>query len=441
MVRFAVAETSVLSLAIQGVADGKVHLSASGMNGSSYVLQSSHDLVGWMPLWTIANLDQDDAIVDTVPAIANRRFYRLGKLRSVESPYWAKAQEAKGFMRSNYLTEFGSYRVNLGSLSNSSWEWYSISQIYADAALILYGDSESSPVMDAAYAWMNNFWNIQSEIGGYFAAVGIDGSGGGGPQYVDDNSLSGNVYLDCYAVSAEPQKTAYLNSAMAIANWLMFSGVWDQEFGGGFWWNTEKTIKPTQSNGLALQLFARLYAITGQTYYRDWALSIKDWLESQMYDPEKGLYFWYVDGDGATAPYFTYDNSIMIEANLILREVMDDPAYLTQSQLLAENMNRWLWNDTQGAYYFNSGDGRVNPCWSGWASQSLIKLYEADPQSKWLDYAQRNIDFMNTYLRDSESGGYFHFCNMDGTNPEFDRFEAVDQAWMQRVQALISNYR
>src|SRR5207244_7741810 len=83
-------------------------------------------------------------------------------------------------------------------------------------------------------------------------------------------------------------KTAYLNSAEAIANWLMFSGLWDTNYGGGFWWSDSKQVKPTQSNGLAMQLLVRLYSITGQTYYRDWANSVKSWLENEMYDASDG---------------------------------------------------------------------------------------------------------------------------------------------------------
>jgi hypothetical protein len=70
----------------------------------------------------------------------------------------------------------------------------------------------------------------------------------------------------------------------------------------------------------------------------------------------------------------------------------------------------------------------------------MIKLYLADGNTAWLDYAQQNIDYMNSKLRNSANYAYYTFCNVDGSDID-TRHEGVDQAWMQRVQALLSNYR
>jgi hypothetical protein len=43
-------------------------------------------------------------------------------------------------------------------------------------------------------------------------------------------------------------------------------------------------------------------------------------------------------------------------------------------------------------------------------------------------------------LRNNTTFGYHSFCNFDGSNLIND-YEGVDQAWMQRTQALLSNYR
>ncbi len=51
----------------------------------------------------------------------------------------------------------------------------------------------------------------------------------------------------------------------------------------------------------------------------------------------------------------------------------------------------------------------------------------------------RNIDFMNANLRDSETGGYYNFVNLDGTGLSTD-IEGVDQAWMERTQVLLAAY-
>jgi hypothetical protein len=43
-------------------------------------------------------------------------------------------------------------------------------------------------------------------------------------------------------------------------------------------------------------------------------------------------------------------------------------------------------------------------------------------------------------LRDPNSHGYYQFAGLDGAG-RYTNIEGVDQAWMQRVQALLSKYR
>lgn len=359
------------------------------------------------------------------------------------SIYWINAQKVHDCVVGKFLTSCKSYRVE--PVSTAAYEWYCVSQIDADAAMAEQGDTKYAACMNDAYTWMSNFWDAASPEGGYVSSANFDGSNVGKGKYTDDNSLAGNVYLDCYAVSSGAAKTNYLNSAMATANWLMFSGQWDKTFGGGFWWDTTKQNKPTQSNGLAMELFSRLYQITGKNYYKGWANSVKNWLETRMYDHSDGLYVWQIETNGTSggirrSTEFTYDNAIMIEANLAYSRAMSNHNYQTKAQHLARSLNTKLWNAKYGSYYFNTADGRVNPCWCGWASQSLIKLYQVDGDTNWLNYARQNIDFMNRHLKDDRTGGYYQFCNMDGSKVE-SKMEGVDQAWMQRTQALLSEYR
>src|SRR5664279_2533466 len=200
------------------------------------------------------------------------------------SVYLTKAKETHGFIIANLLTSYNSYRVNTTSDTNSAFEWYNASQIYADAAMIEIGDSSYLPSMNTTFKWMENMWDKSDPNGGYFAFSNLDGSGATGTKYVDDNSLTGIVYLQAYDVTGGADKSAYLAKAEACANWIINSGLWDTSLGGGFWWNTEKTYKPTQTNGLVLQLFLRLYTITGQVIYHDWAISVNNWLTNKMYD-------------------------------------------------------------------------------------------------------------------------------------------------------------
>lgn len=289
---------------------------------------------------------------------------------------------------------------------------------------------------------MENMWDKNSNIGGYFAAANLDGTGAAGDKYIDDNALTGMVYLEAYDVTTGTDKEAYLAKARACANWLMNAGVWDNTYGGGFWWNTTKPEKPTQSNGLALQLFLRLYKITGESYYRDWALSVNNWLSTKMFDTNRGLFIWKIDGSGNGVKHnelFTYDNAIMVEAYILYSQVMNDPTYLNRAQALGAAMNTVLWNASRKQYIFNTTDNRVNPAWCAWGSQAMIRLYEADNNKTWLNYAKQNIDGLNISNRNSTTKAYHFFARMDGSDRSAE-IEGVDQAWMQRVQALYSKY-
>lgn len=357
------------------------------------------------------------------------------------SVYLTRAKKTHDFIVANLLTPYNSYRVNTTTNTGSAFEWYNASQIYADAAMVALGDSTYLPSMRKSFLWMDHLWDKADPNGGYFAFGQLDGSGSTGTKYVDDNALTGVVFLTAYDVSAGTDKQDYLTKAKACAHWILNSGLWDNTFGGGYWWNTEKQNKPTQTNGLVMQLFLRLYQVTGDTVYRDGAVAVKNWLQTALFDPSKGLFVWQYDNTGKKyTQIFTYDNAIMTEAYLLYSQVMNDASYLYRAQALGTAMNQVLWDGPHNTYIFNTSDIRINPAWCGWASQAMILLYQADKNTAWLNYAKGNIDAIHVVLNDPVSHGYYQFASLDGA-ARYTNMEGVDQAWMQRVQAMLSAYR
>lgn len=356
--------------------------------------------------------------------------------------YLKLAQETHTFTTNNLLAASYGYRANTTTHANNCYEWYNVSQIYADAAMVGIGQTKHLAYMNNTFKFMENMWDKKDLRGGYFASVNLDGSGAGGDKYVDDNALSGMVYLEAYEVTTGADKQAYLAKAKACGDWLINSGLWDNVYGGGFYWNTLKPEKPTQTNGLTLQLFLKLYSLTGESIYRDWAKQVNDWLNAKMFDPITGLYIWKIDGAGEGKRHtdkFTYDNAIMVEAFILYSKIMNDPAYLTRAQNIGKAMNITLWNAAWKGYIFNTNETRINPAWCAWGSQAMIRLYEADKNESWLVYAKENINRLNIANRNQTTFGYYFFAGFDGQNrsPEI---ETVDQAWMQRIQALLSKY-
>lgn len=357
------------------------------------------------------------------------------------SAYLTNAKNTHSFIASYYLTGYGSYRVNTTTNTTGAFEWYNASQLYADAAMVAAGDASYTQYMNNAFQWLQNLWDKNDSNGGYFAAAALDGSGAAGAKYVDDNSLTGMAFLAAYDVTTGTTQANYLTAAEKCAGWLINSGQWDTSFGGGFWWSTDKTVKPTQSNGLALQLFLRLYQITGQAVYHDWAIQVNTWLNNKMFDSSTGLYVWQIEASGTLDSYkFTYDNAIMVEADLLWAKAMNDNTYLSKAEKLGNAMVTTLYNVTYNVFIFNTNDIRVNPCYCGWASQAMISLYEADGNSTWLTYAKANIDRINVVLKNTSNNGYYQYASLDGAG-RYTNLEGVDQAWMQRVQVLLSKYK
>jgi uncharacterized protein YyaL (SSP411 family) len=358
-----------------------------------------------------------------------------------ESVYLTNAKATRAFIKAGYATPYGSYRVNTTDNTNSAFEWYVASQLYADAAMVANGDASYLEPMNSTFAWLSKLEDKTDPNGGYFAYANLDGSGAGGVKYVDDNALTGMAYLDAYNVTNGTVKTNYLSAAESCARWLMKSGQWDNIYNGGFWWTTEKTVKPTQSNALAMQLFARLYKLTGNTQYKDWAVLVDNWLNTQMYDSTSGLYIWQIEKNGVkNGVKFTYDNAIMVEAQLLFADAMNDNTYKTKAQTLGNAMIRGLWDKSYNVFIFNTNDIRVNGCYSGWATQAMIKLYELDSNENWLIYAKANVDAINVILKNTALNGYYQYAGLNGAG-RYANLEGVDQAWMQRVQVMLSKYR
>jgi uncharacterized protein YyaL (SSP411 family) len=356
------------------------------------------------------------------------------------SAYLTNAKATHAFIVSNYLTAYGSYRVNTTDNTSGAFEWYNASQLYADAEMVALGDDTYTQYMNNTFSWLNNLVDKSDANGGLFAAASLDGKTANGGKYVDDNSLTGMAYLEAYDVTTGTTQANYLKAAQACATWLINSGQWDSALGGGFWWNTDKTVKTTQSNGLALQLFLRLYKITGQATYHDWAVQVNTWLNTKMYDSATGLYIWQIESSGKVDNFkFTYDNAIMVEADLLYVQAMGDNSYLTKAQALGNAMIKTLWDVNHNVFIFNTNDIRINPCYCGWASQAMIKLYEADKNSTWLTYAKGNIDQINVVMK-AANNGYYQYAGLDGAG-RYTNMEGVDQAWMQRVQAMLSKYK
>ncbi|HEU5274719.1 MAG TPA: glycoside hydrolase family 76 protein [Xanthobacteraceae bacterium] len=354
--------------------------------------------------------------------------------------YWQFAQTTRTFTDGALMTRWGSYRNASGETATLAWN--DASQIYAEAAMVPAEDSAEAHVA-ATFNFMKNFSASGNAITGYCPSAAIDGGKlDRSIQHVDDNAFAAIAYLEAAEAVTSRDSAALAAAADLLAFWLLHSDLSDPIFGGGFWRTTARPFKPTHANGLALQLFLRLYLGSGKREHLDKAHMTYDWLRGTLLDRD-GLYAWKISSSGLDRTKFAYDQAIMIEAELLMHRAtqhLTHATHLKRAQSLAMALKATLWDPIFGGFLLNSNEPMRSPMFCGWVSQSLIRLYETDRNAAWLDHAQANIDVLNLFLRNPADGGYYSMCKVDGSERSPLR-QCADQSWMQRTQALLSRHR
>jgi hypothetical protein len=409
------------------------------------------------------------ALLQQVPAAATRH----PPPEAIAAVHLARAQETRAFTERTLQHLAGSPdcpRAVFVSYARSDSEphisdhWFNVSQIWADLALAPPGDPLARCWAIRGFTFLDRLWDRVAPFGGFFARSDIDGEEVVRPdKYADDNSLAGLAWMEAAQRAPDPlERALMLGRARATAEFLMHGGVWDETFGGGFWWNNRRgdTIegKPAQTNGLAAEFFLQLYGLTGESMYREWAEKTLRWLDTKLYDQNAQLYRWSVhyqhlrlqEGEAVADRFFNYDQGILIEANLLAyRYLGGDRRYYERAWSLGRRLDPVFWDTDRGGYNLEAGIAQVFVVYSAWLTPSLLMLYEQDSDPYWLARASANVGALNTALWDRAHGGYFNLhyacrasqdpgCQHGATWSSDPAKLLVNQAWMQRAQALLA---
>ena len=160
--------------------------------------------------------------------------------------------------------------------------------------------------------------------------------GRGGDRYYDDNHWIGLELVRLYRTEGGRDALEHAEQIFRFA----VSG-WDTNPhhpapGGVFWvqaaWNRDRG---TVCNAPAAQLGLRLYQITRQPSYREWAERMYDWTNAHLLAPN-GLYWDKIDLDGAVdESHWSYNQGTMIGAGVLLYRVTGDRAHLARAERVA----------------------------------------------------------------------------------------------------------
>lgn len=330
--------------------------------------------------------------------------------------------------------------------------WYDASQLLADARLARLGDPAAGGGLALQVRHLEH--HRAPADGGYYGRGGVAADWCAGPdQYADDNALVGLALLAAADAAHGPAAAAYLQRAASVAAFLTQSGLWDDTFGGGFWWNSRRgdTIegKPSQSNGLAALLFLRLHAATGAAHWRVWAERTLAWLDAHLWDGDRRLYRYCVRyavpserrGRVVEERYFNYDQGILIECLAEHAVQRGDAVALGRAQAIAGTLEEAFWDGELGGFVLEAGVPQVFLVYSAWLTPALLRLAAVDPAPRWSALARRNAAALHARLHDpTQPGAYAHraWRTPEGQVAIDPTRHTAAQAWMQHAWAALA---
>ena len=188
-------------------------------------------------------------------------------------------------------------------------------------------------------AVLNNYWDPK---GGYFPSGRWFSTGIGIKKY-DDNAWLGLDLVDAYLIT---HKASYLDKARAVAQFETTGWSKNAHFvdPGGLYWQQPpygQHRNAVSTAGAAL-LNGQLYGITGIKLYRNRAEQYLHWTVSAL-TLKNGLIGDQISVDGVVNHrVWSYNQGLVIAADVSLYKTTRNPAYLVAAQLLAQKSLSYL---------------------------------------------------------------------------------------------------
>jgi uncharacterized protein YyaL (SSP411 family) len=268
-----------------------------------------------------------------------------------------------------------------------------------------------------------HYWNTTGTTGlaGYDSYVRPP-YGSGGDKFYDDNEWAALAKVQQYLTTGNQSSLERAKQIFA----LVVSG-WDTSTthadpGGVFWtqasWSSDRN---TVSNMPGAELGLRLYQITGDRYYFDWAKRMYDWTNKYLQTPN-GLYWDHLDLQGnIQTTEWSYNQGVPVGVNVLFYEVTGDGSYLREAERIA---NAAL------AYYGTSSIYNQPAYFNSIFFKNLLLLQSTDHNQTYARAMQTYADTVWETNRDAQTG-LFHFSGSTET-------QLLEQAAMTQIYAVLS---
>ena len=319
----------------------------------------------------------------------------------IENPiYSAKTYNQKAYFVYNLISKYYSVPVTDFFLENYpkgtgdrlvAYMWY-YSGVVTGIGMLRQLDYQYTSFnkvdrgIDKYWSNINNLAGVKSYPPSY----------GGGTRFYDDNAIIGLDYLENYQAT---QNQHYLDQAIKCMD-FDFTGESNDCDGGIFWNENERTpgtsnyIKATCSSAFSNTLALKLYQITSQSKYLDFAKRMYGWIKLKLQDPADLIYW----NDVAIANCTTnktkwdYNSGAMLSNAVLLYKETGDQQYLNDAKQLASATFN---------YFTVSSDkvGRQFPDHDPWFTTVLFRgypaFYEIDPDKNtgFIKAMIKNVDY------------------------------------------------
>lgn len=185
--------------------------------------------------------------------------------------------------------------------------------------------------------------------------------------FYDDNVWVLLEFIRAYKVLNDSQ---YLE--LAKRNWTYITTGWDDQLGGGIYWKdsrswaNDKPQKNTCINAPMAYASAKLFDITKEAKYKEWAIKTYNWTVDKLLDKTDNI-FWdkIILPNSYDRRKYTYNTGNMISAAATLYKITNDAKYLNDANTFADAASKkWLGTETvsgnKAVFWVDSGSSWFN---------------------------------------------------------------------------------
>lgn len=189
----------------------------------------------------------------------------------------------------------------------------------------------------------------------WFAGIKVKNGGTYFNTFYDDMEWNALTMLRLYQVTKEEK---YLTAVKTL--WTDVAAGWNETYAGGgiAWMKTQLYSKNACSNGPASLLAIRLFNLTKEETYKQWALKIYEWQKNTLFERATGAVYDNINGNtnAISTVALTYNQGTFMASAVELYKVTGDKAYLNDAQKVA-NYTLTKCIDTSNNILRNEGDG------------------------------------------------------------------------------------